>query len=266
MTFSPIETEAIAIRAIIDSVDSMVNWDMMSFTESGEARCLTTAHQELLMVRLADFLEKNAPEFHDIPGSSLDAVQFVAQQGGFESHGSAENLRKSASVLADWLGTSVVVKTWFSSLDMNVDLCLERRDMITVCGNIAKHNPARLTGIAGRLAAIMRRSGAEITGRASVDTLEEFYQRFGRDVLIYHTSTIAELLNSVRWGIHDYLVPQFQQSFAPQQKYPPHYTYRFPTGLNDPFAQACFWDIMNRVRAAPLVPRFTTPQILKGLY
>jgi hypothetical protein len=206
------------------------------------------------MLRLADFLERTAREFHDIPGSSLDAVRFVAQEGSFECNGSADQLRQSARALADWLEASVVIETWLPSLDLNVNLSLKRREMVAICGNVAKHNPARLTRTAGRLGEILRRGGAQITNRAGVDALEEFYQRFGQDVLIYHTSTIAELLNNVRWGIHEYLVPQFRKSFTPDPKNPPLYSYRFPAGLADPFAQTCFRDIMNRVRAEPFVP------------
>jgi hypothetical protein len=34
--------------------------------------------------------------------------------------------------------------------------------------------------------------------------LDDFYERFHKDILNYHSSTIAEFLNNIRWGIYEY--------------------------------------------------------------
>src|SRR5215218_1142153 len=39
--------------------------------------------------------------------------------------------------------------------------------------------------------------------------LADFYEKFHTDILNYHASTIAEFLNNIRWGIYEYLQPEF---------------------------------------------------------
>lgn len=51
--------------------------------------------------------------------------------------------------------------------------------------------------------------------------LEDFYRWFHDDILNYHASTIAEFLNNIRWGIYEYLQPEFQRSIVWESREPP---------------------------------------------
>jgi len=64
-----------------------------------------------------------------------------------------------------------------------------------------------------------------------------------------------------RQGIFRYLQPEFERSYKAES----HLSYGFdiPNGCNDQLAQAMYWDIMNRVRAGPLMPQFTISDSLK---
>ena len=97
--------------------------------------------------------------------------------------------------------------------------------------------------------------------------LDDFYQRFHEDILVYHTTTIAELLNNLRWAIHEYLLSEFERAYIPPPyEKDPRYSFKYPPGLENPYARSRYWDVMNSVRAKPWVPRFTGTPNLKGDY
>ncbi len=55
--------------------------------------------------------------------------------------------------------------------------------------------------------------------------LGDFYERFHTDILNYHSSTIAEFLNNIRWGIYEYLQPEFRRSIVWEESNPRKYRY-----------------------------------------
>jgi hypothetical protein len=179
----------------------------------------------------------------------------------------AKGLVAAVSELRGWLEAQIKVEVWFPSINTNVVLELQRRDFVTICGNISKHNLSRLTRNAKRLKKLLQKNGIMLDWIDALRTLDDFQGRFHDDILVYHSTTLAEMLNNVRWTIHEYLKPEFTRSYTPAPTDDdPKYSYRYPDFLVHPFARDRYWDLMNQVRARPWIDRFTGTRYLKGRY
>jgi len=118
-------------------------------------------------------------------------------------------------------------------------------------GDICKHNYLRSIGVAHDLKAILNESGVSVDINEALLALADFYDRFHTDILNYHASTIAEYLNNIRWGIYEYLQPEFKRSIVWESQNLPKYRYTYPTVLRSEFAKSCCWELMNEVRSEP---------------
>lgn len=81
-----------------------------------------------------------------------------------------------------------------------------------------------------------------------------------------HGSTIAEFLNNIRWGIYEYLKPEFSRSLVRDTKNPPRYWHTYPEDIKNEFAKNCYWDLMNEVRSDPYLRKFKVTEVLKLRY
>jgi hypothetical protein len=61
---------------------------------------------------------------------------------------------------------------------------------------------------------ILSRSNVSVDLDEAMLALEDFYRWFHDDILNYHASAIAEFLNNIRWGIYEYLQPEFHRSIV----------------------------------------------------
>jgi hypothetical protein len=94
--------------------------------------------------------------------------------------------------------------------------------------------------------------------------MPQLYEQLHDDILNYHASTVAELLNNIRWAIHDHLLPEFRQSYRKTSGI--LYTYKIPSAVSTPNGENLYWELMNHVRSGPIIERFTASQYLKGRY
>jgi hypothetical protein len=93
--------------------------------------------------------------------------------------------------------------------------------------------------------------------------LPDFYENFHRNVFAYHASTIAEMLNDIRWGIFYYLGPEYARSFERLPNDDLAYKFNYPSGCSSPLVKEVYWDLMNQVRGRPSFPVFVTTDSLK---
>jgi len=113
----------------------------------------------------------------------------------------------------------------------------------------------------------LKANGVSVSWTDALRALDDFHGRFHDDILIYHTTTLAELLNNVRWAIHEYLKAEYDRSYKPpKSEDDPRYTFTYPVGVSNEYAKARYWDLMNSVRGKPWIRRFTGSQFLKGRY
>ena len=162
-----------------------------------------------------------------------------------------------------------VVTSFVADIDVVADLHLQRYRYIKMCGDIAKHNLARLSTNVGHLQKLLKKANHPVTEQEAYLAIENFFEWFFDDIFIYHSSQIAEFLNNIRWAIFEYLQPEFQRSWHLTEHATPSfpmYGYRIPAESTEPIAQAMYWDVMNRVRAKPWIHRFVISDDFKRRY
>jgi hypothetical protein len=196
-------------------------------------------------------------------GSSLEVLEGACQTASFDRKNSVEFLRDPIKALRQWLNTEITVDTWLPSICQKLELEIQRLESIYICGNISKHNLARLTGAAKRLGEILGRHNVTVDPLTALHVLDDFYVRFHDDIFEYHSTVIAELLNNVRWGIHDYLSSEYVLAMVHDVTDPNKLSYRYPDGVSGDFAISCYRDLMNAARRKPLMERFVANSVFK---
>ena len=138
----------------------------------------------------------------------------------------AIELRDVVEEFSNWLeGHAHAPKVWFPSVSIEVDLDIVRMTFLKLCADGAKHNFSRLEGNVREIGKIMATHGHAILEGDLYLMLSEFYDWFHRDIFIYHSSTIAEFMNRIRWAIYRYLQPEFRRSCS--ERCDPEPMYRF---------------------------------------
>lgn len=259
MEFTIVERETVGLWVACGALDSMVNHVLLKLAGDGGAKEVhfeTFTHRQLFNILLLDFLENVDMTLTGEQGSCLEVLEGACQTASFDEKGSVKFLRGPVNALRTWLGAEITVDTWLPSIHEQLDLKIQRRESIYICGNISKHNLARLTGATKRLDEILRRHNVTVGHLKALHILDDFYVRFHEDIFEYHSTVIAELLNNVRWGIHDYLNPEYLGAKVQNASDQTKYSYRYPEDVSDDFARSCYWDLMNTVRRKPNMERF----------
>jgi len=175
-------------------------------------------------------------------------------------------LSAAVDALEAWLANAVEVKTWLPSINREVTIHPTRAELIKISGNISKHNFTRLTRTSRWLKDILAKEQVNVDALDVLQALDDFYGRFHDDVLNYHSSTMAQLLNDVRWGVHEYLLPEYTRALRDDSSAVAGYSFDIPQEIQHPFAQTCYWDLMYGVRGKPYVARFKVPAVMLRRY
>ncbi len=269
MKSTAIEQEIIFLKASNESIGSMVNHEVLKLSEGdngAQAIFKTSIHQRYFNIILVDFLSKSAEEVTGEKISSLDALVKICENPNFNQHNSVKSLRRAVTVFKRWLEHEIKVKVWFPSIDLKADLKVQRQEIIKICGDISKHAFSRLHIRARELKKILKRNGKEASDVDGLELLDDFYDRFHGDIFTYQGSQIVEQLNSIRWGIQEYLQPEFKGSLVSKSHTSLRYRYTYPKGVNTEFVKYCYWTLMNDIRATPYMKRFKTYKILTRRY
>jgi len=269
MGFSDIEQEVVLLKAINELINSMVNFEVLTLYGSdpdSEIQFKTMTHQRFFNIILVDFLsstDKGAPTMQT---SYLGALRHIVERPNFEVNDCVLHLRDATHQFVDWLEQEVEVDVWLPTIDTQTTLKISRVSFLKMCGNISKHNFLRAIGVAKQLQEALAATGNPETFEDSLLALSDFYERFHTDILNYHSSTVCEFLNNIRWGIYEYMQPEFQQSIVREAGDPPRYRYTYPVSLTSAFAKECYWELMDEVRSVPYVRRFRVTKWLKLRY
>ena len=269
-TYSPAEWESIGLCIATEAIDGVVNHALLGTSARRDERVEATVwfdsrqNQELFLIRMQDLVsERGNPGLLGVDGSCLDVVLQASERCALGSSEGAAHLKGVTSELSDWLNASAALALWMPTLDVDVTLDVPRRQLLRVSGNQAKHNLARLTGIAEDLQGMLSAHGHVVPAEAIVLALDDFKAPLNEDFFLYHVTWIVEQLNEVRWGIHHYLGPTFRACYEPNMDRDRSYRYNFPTDVVSPAAREWFWRLMNLVRSGPNMARFRTPDVLK---
>jgi hypothetical protein len=280
------EREVIILNSAWEMIDGMVNWAMFVKNDSiGPTNQMfeSNQHSRLFVILLGDFLSEIrafkgepapfglTPAPSNARPSDLTFLFHLRQVCAAPNLGKdASSLSKSIEVFAEWLEAEFVTKgVNLASIDMVADLKIARYRYIKMCGDIAKHNLARLATNASHLRKLLENAGLSVSEQQAYLAIENFFEWFHDDIFIYHSSQIAEFLNNIRWAIYEYLQPEFRRSFHLTDQATrdfPIYNYRVPAAIVEPVAVAMYWEAMNRCRSKPYFQRFIVTESLKGRY
>lgn len=264
-----IEQEVIVLKAVKELIDSMINYELITLqgTDPDSKISFNTAPNQILFnILLVDFLSCTDKRGPINQTSYLDGLHFISDNPSFNVSDSIEHLKNATQELNNWLEQEVTVDIRLPSIDKSIKTSITRFDFLKMTGNISKHNYLRAVGVADKLKSILAKSGVDVQLEEALLALTDFYERFHTDILGYHSSTIAEFLNNIRWGIYYYLQPEFKKSIIWESGEPPKYQYTYPTGLNSVFAKACYWELLNEVRSEPYIRIFKVTKFLKLRY
>jgi hypothetical protein len=89
-----------------------------------------------------------------------------------------------------------------------------RIEFLFILGNHVKHNLSRLTEVSRRVADILAGHGHQVQLEQVPLALDDFQEHLGEDYFAYYGSWLAELVNNVRWGIQDYVLPTFREAYV----------------------------------------------------
>lgn len=271
MGFKGIEKEIIYLLAIKQLIDEMVNYEIIKLLGKdphSEIRFKSITHQKFFNIMLVDFLSCSDTKILGEKQPYLGALKSICANPHFDQNNSVKNLNKSTNIFIDWLNKEFTVeKMWLPSINLETDLSIKRIEFIKICGNILKHNFSRLSGVIKEIIAIFKRNNIILKQEDALVILEEFYEWFHTDIFAYHSSTIAEFLNNIRWDIYEYLQPEFQRSIVfENNEHPRKYHYTYPNEVKNSFAKNCYWDLMNEVRSKPYMNKFQVTQYFKMRY
>lgn len=265
-----LEQEPIYLLAAWESIDSMVNYallDVLGSDPDSEIRFKESAHQTLFNVLLVDFLSKTDSRRGPVPSRTyLEALAKIAENPKLASSRDASELQDAVADFCGWLRTEITVKIWLATVGKQLDLHLTREQFLRMAGNTSKHNILRLAQVATKFKELVASSGATVDEDEAMLALSDFHARFHDDILNYHSSTVCEFLNNIRWGIYEYLRQAVCDRYLPNEDGSIGYKWKSPSELNSRYAYECHWNLMNAVRSPPHMPRFHVTRWLKIRY
>ncbi len=273
--FNEIEQEIIILKAVWDMIDEMVNYEIFERprrTRDTALKFKSRTHQKFFNILLVDFLSKPKKGVFDLPcaleessdtdKSYLYLLEAVCDKPNFSKE--VDAISGPFAKFKDWLETECHVENvWFPSIETETDIKVKRVSFIKICGNISKHNFTRLDQDASKIQDILKTNKVQIGDADKYLLLSEFYEYFHDNVFNYHSSAIAEFLNNLRWGIFEYLQPEFHRSFVREGQ---DSSVTYPDRCTNSFAKTIYWDLMNSVRRQPYMPRFEVTRFLKMRY
>jgi len=264
-----IEKEVIILNAVKELINSAVNIEVMDLLGNDPKSNIlfkSMTHQRFFSIVLVDLLSCTDKKGPIKPISYLRGLREIANNPCFDVNNSVMCLRESVNKFKEWLEEIVEIDIWLPSIDQQATLKLSRLSFLKMSGNISKHNYLRALRVADELQTILKKSGITVDANDSLLALADFDERFHNDILIYHGSTIAEFLNNIRWGIYEYLKPEFHRSIVYEDGTPAKWRFTYPEGINSRLAMECYWDLMNEIFNKPNMRKFIVWPELKRRY
>jgi hypothetical protein len=267
LVMNEIERESIILNSAWDMIDDMVNWAMFvknDHTEPTNLTFKTSQHSRLFIILLGDFLS----EVRAFKGDPVPLGLKTPPSGARPSD--LTFIFHRIEAFAHWLeGDFVAPGVNLHAIDVVADLRVARYRYLKMCGDMAKHNLARLATNVGHLRKLLESAGHVISEQEAYLAVENFFEWFHRDIFVYHASQVAEFLNNIRWAMFEYLQPEFERSWHLTENATSSfaaYSYRVPTEITEPVARAMYWNLMNRVRAKPWLHQFVISESFKQHY
>jgi hypothetical protein len=270
-TPTSIEREAIGLSICCEALSDLVNHSMLVFipvtSEPGEmeVRFQTGVHRSLFLIRLLDFLsEKGSAALLGQKASCLDVLEQAASLRQLSPGHAGDDLAKAVSAMKDWLEATITPTFWLPMIDLDVRLTVTHHQLLRISGNQAKHNPSRLSAVSQEVQVLLAEHGHQVPIDMIPFVLGDLREHLSENHFIYYATWITELLNDIRWGIQTYLSLVYTRTYCSDPDIPFRYRFEPPAGIaSGSTAHMWFHDLMNQVRAEPIIPRFRTSRFLR---
>lgn len=274
MTYTAEEHEVFGLKAASETLDEMLNHRIFKLFPGKPAyvQFRGPAEQQVFNVFLLDFVSQPEAALVGSKGSHLEILARIASQPSLAPHGPPTAIADAVNETEAWLSRGFEIELWIPSLNAAHPIHMTRLEMSWIAGNIAKHKSARLTRVTRKIQEIVQRSGITLKPGDLRLVLDDLDERFNDDLLLYHANALAEMLNNVRWAVHEYLLPHYEAVYRNEGGDPPVYRFEYPNSVSDELARSAYWDLMNEVRRKPFMERFTigdeykVPARLAGQY
>jgi hypothetical protein len=278
-TYSTIQQEVIVLAAVLDLIDDMVNLRTFGPPITDRPTNLlpnTSTDQRIFAILLGDFLSLPKPHRGDampfglsVPtkdekGSARTYLRYLREITANPSFsGNIGPLANEVDAFAVWLDAELTChKVWLGDLNIEFDMTVERIWVFKAVGDLAKHNFSRLEGQIRPIQNMLVRHGFAVEEGEIYGALPNIEEWLRGHILAYHTSTIAEFLNNIRWAIYGYLRPEFVRAFRRESACVP-YTFDVPAAIGQGLPRGMYWRLMNAMRSEPHFPRFEVAASLK---
>ena len=281
MAYSEIEQEVIILKAVTDMLQGMVNHSLLEPVinpQEATVQFKSNPQAALFNILLVDFLSPvtGSPRPFDLrlqPQQGYDKAadttflfylrQIIAKP--LVGH-DVTALKEHVEAFATWLEETTHVEhmTLPSARVADVPFSIQRLRWLKLCGNIAKHSFARLAKDQENLRDALTANGVTLQQGQVFAVLEDFLKCFHEDLFLFHTTTIVEFLNNIRWAIYDYLKLAHlisETEIAVGIVTIP--TFDPPPGVNDELSKEFWWSMMWQHQRRPFYPRFTADYVLK---
>lgn len=237
----------------------LVSWrlfDVLGSDPDSQVVFHSEIHLKFFNVILNDFLSETDREHSAGKKAYLASLRCICDQPNFDVDNSVSKLRVVVSEFTAWLQHQMTIDAWFPCISTKAHIPITRFQFIKICGNVSKHNTLRTFRVAKELNGLLAGVGVTISNDQAMMALDDFYEQFHEDILVYHGTTIVEFLNNLQWAIYEYLLPEYRRSYTkdPEDRY--RYWYLIPDAITDTFAKSSYWQIMNKIRREPNVGRF----------
>lgn len=264
------KNEIILLNAITDIIDEMINKSLFTLVgKSPNCNILfhSSIHQKLFNILLVDFLSQTDIKAPIPKTSYLKGLKEIIEKPSFDSS-SIKLLKDSVRNFINWLKQEITVNIHLPTLEIETDITIIRISFLKMIGNISKHNYLRSMGVVKELNQYLSNSNINISLEDTIFVLDDFYERFHNDILNYHSSTIVEHLNNIRWGIKEYLENQYKKSsFIEYLNSDFTITkYHYPKNLKSQFEIYSYNNLMNKTKKEPYIEKFKVTEILKKRY
>ena len=266
MELNSIEKEVILLNSIIDSINECINYSL--FKLNGNEQKVVMLHtkvcQSFFYIQLVDFL---SPMENSITGkrkNSLDTLFEISNNLQLNRKYKKNNFQSPLNEFKNWYEKKTVIQSWFPTLNKTINLSIKRSDIISICGNMTKHSIFHLSKMTKIFKEILEENKVNLENTQPELLLKEFYCIFNDDVLLFYTSHIVKMLNNIRWIIHYYLLPIYDNCIKVDKKEKGKYSYIYPKNIEKDYSKNIFYDLMNKTRTGPFIPKFEILKFLKN--
>lgn len=270
LNHTPIEQEIIVLSAVWETLEHLVNNNMLSMSHVQgnfyQAQISSEEHKDLFLIRLVDFLSLpndylGLPRI-DTNGSAAERslLKFLTKVCDAPLLGQETvALATAVQELQKWLDEKITIpNVWLPSIDLETDIHIERIKLIKLSGNFKKHNFSRLNDMVNLAEQLLPASNENDDFIKAFLALPELATWFSEYFNRWETM-LAVKLNDIIWGIFFYLKSEYERS---REKVGRAYKFHYPNGCTGTLPKALYWNLMNEMTRGPIIPIFRCPTFL----